>query len=131
MEQTQWKLKACELTFEPPDMVHMRRVTEASAEDVRQEATVLAKIAEQRPFYLLVELGEVSLGSEARKEAGKTFKPQWIKRCVIVGAGTAMKLAIKSVLLALTLFGQEAGQVDFVSTVPEGRDLIAKWKAQG
>jgi hypothetical protein len=131
MEPQQWQLDGVEVRFEPPDVVYVRADKDFTPEAVRQVAEVVTLVAQAGTLaYSLIDVSGRRTNREARREAGKVLRPDWVRKCAIVGASPGMRVALRSIQLALTMFGREIPELHFVPSEAEGRELIAAWKRQ-
>src|SRR5262249_42319038 len=105
MDKQQWELHTGQIRFEPPDLGVINFIRDPTLEDMRELIEIVGKLAQNGPYYIVVHLAGRSLTSEVRKEAAH-IRPEWFKGAVMIGAGTAMRLAVKSIHLAMALFGR-------------------------
>jgi len=120
------------LEFLPDDVVIMRTWA-GDGEDIAVTAERLKKRAEQGRFFLIVDFSGVTGGidSATRERGSNLIKAEWMRACVYINASMPMRAALKVINLAMFLAGRADFPTEFVKSMEEAQEAVARLKAAG
>jgi hypothetical protein len=120
-----------EVSFEPPDVLVFGSWGDVSLEQMRKVVDLIRERGERGGVMVLADVTRTTgMSAEARAYVGKQFQPEWVLSTAIVGASFPMKVAVKAMALASSLFGKATYELVFVDSLDEGRAVLAQHRAR-
>lgn len=122
----EWTLGRSWIREEAPGLVVAQFVGEVGTEEARFITEAFREAAVQQPFDMIAEVSRAGLGKKGREYFAQHLRGYWVRSAVYVGAGMVKQAAVRGLAMALYLTGRWTGDVHFVRTVEEARELLAR-----
>lgn len=120
------------LEFLPDDVVIMRPGA-SDGEDLSVTAERLKKRAEQGRFFLIVDFTGMQGGidSATRESGSKLIKAEWMRGGIYINASLPIRTGLKVINLAMFLAGKADFPTEYVKSLDEALQVVARLKSQG
>ncbi|HLT31152.1 MAG TPA: hypothetical protein VK013_14020 [Myxococcaceae bacterium] len=120
------------LEFLPDDVVLMRPGA-GEGEELSVTAKRLEERAEQGRFFLIVDFSDMAGGidSATRERGSDLIKVEWMRACIYINASMPIRAALKVINLAMFLSGRADFPTEYVKSMEEAHETVARLRAEG
>ena len=125
----EWVFGDCRASFEEPDLL-LVEPGPTSLEVARFLVDVYRELGTQRPFFLLVKVGESPLSVEARGYFRQHLRSEWFRASFLIGAGVMVRAVGKALYAGGIFIRAWTAKIYYVDTEEEARARVTQLRAE-